>query len=65
MVSCFIARLKEEIGLRVQMFRPTSLIAAASLAWLQEEKNMATRKVHRPENFRFGASSSNLAARNQ
>lgn len=43
MVSCFIAGLKEDVRLGVQMFKPSSLFAATSLARLQEEKNLATR----------------------
>lgn len=39
MVSCFVAELKEEVWLGVQMFRPSSLSAATNLASLQEEKN--------------------------
>lgn len=46
MVSCFVAGLKEEIRLGVQMFTPNSLFVATNLARLQEEKNMAARRIH-------------------
>lgn len=38
MVSRFVAGLKKEVRLGVQMFRPTSLSAATSLARVREEK---------------------------
>lgn len=49
MVSYFVAGLKEEVRLGVQMFKPTSLPAATNLARLQEEKNKATIETPRIE----------------
>lgn len=54
MVSCFVAGLKEEVQLGVQMFRPISLAAATSLARLQEEKNMANKRFQRPDTNMVG-----------
>lgn len=36
------------------MLRPTSLVAATSLARLQEEKGMATRRMYKFDNPRLG-----------
>lgn len=54
MVRCFVAGLKEEIQLGVQMFRPISLTAGTNLARLQEEKNLASRKSPRAKNIKTG-----------
>lgn len=54
LVSCFVAGLKEEVRLGVQMFWPSSLTPATSLARLQEERNMVPRRSHRPDANRTG-----------
>lgn len=50
MVSCFIVGLEEEVRLGVQMFQPTSLFIATSLARLQG-KNIATRKIQQSDSI--------------
>lgn len=55
MVSCFVASLKEEIQLGIQMFRPTSMIVVTSLGRLEEKKkNMASRRTYKSDNSRPG-----------
>lgn len=58
MVSCFVAGLKKEVQLGVQMFRPISLAAATSLTRLQEEKNMANKRFQRPDTNMVGMTNS-------
>lgn len=40
MISCFINGLREEIGVTVKMFKPTTLSCAFELARMQEEESM-------------------------
>lgn len=55
---------EEDVRLGVQMFLPTPLMAATNLARLQEEKNIASKRSHRPEILRVGSTSSNASLRN-
>ncbi|KAF8369296.1 hypothetical protein HHK36_032691 [Tetracentron sinense] len=47
MISCFICGLKDEIGLSIQMLRPSTLPDAIGLARMQEEKVMTQRRQSR------------------